>query len=216
MNPKTTTTTAARTAGQTTLPVASAAGFPASGNYYVRIDNVILQVTGGQGTTSWTVARGQLGTAAAGHASGAVVTALANDWYATFSGVPAGSANLKVTYKGKNCGSTTGTTCAALTTNLPQQTVRICNWTIAGAAGCSSSTSAGWVTLLPPPAQPQVVGSTDVSSTWTLPGSGSAYIGTGTYAGQVRVLVHTQRWTAPSPTAFSTWGNLMKIVYDAP
>ena len=60
------------------------------------------------------------------------------------------------------------------------------------------------------------VGSTDVSSTWTLPGSGSAYVGTGAYKGQVRVLVHTQRWTAPSPTAFSTWGNLMKIVYDAP
>jgi hypothetical protein len=55
-----------------------------------------------------------------------------------------------------------------------------------------------------------------VSSTWTLPGSGAAYVGTGTYKGQVRILVHTQRWTAPSPTAVSTWGNLMKIVYDAP
>jgi hypothetical protein len=28
--------------------------------------------------------------------------------------------------------------------------------------------------------------------------------------------VHTQRWTGTSPAAFSTWGNLMKIVYDAP
>ena len=60
------------------------------------------------------------------------------------------------------------------------------------------------------------MGSTDVSSTWTLPGPGSAYIGTGAHKGEVRVLVHTQRWTGPSPTAFSTWGNLMKIVYDAP
>ena len=34
--------------------------------------------------------------------------------------------------------------------------------------------------------------------------------------GQVRVLVRTQRWTAPNPTPFSTWGNLMKLVYDAP
>jgi len=175
-----------------------------------------MQVTGGQGTTTWTVARHQLGTTAATHPNGATVTALANDWYATFSGLPAGAANLKVTYKGKNCGTTTGTTCAALTTNVPQQTVQICNWTIAGAAGCSTATSAGWVTLPPPPAQPQGVGSADVSSTWTLPGSGSAYIGTGANAGQVRVLVHTQRWTAPSPAAFSTWGNLMKIVYDAP
>jgi hypothetical protein len=104
----------------------------------------------------------------------------------------------------------------SLTTNVPQQTVKICNWTIAGAAGCSSATSAGWTTLLAPPTQPQAVGSTDVSSTWTLPGPASAYIGTGSYAGQLRVLVHTQRYTAPAPTTFSTWGDLMKIVYDAP
>ena len=32
----------------------------------------------------------------------------------------------------------------------------------------------------------------------------------------MRVLVHTQRWTAADPTAFSTWGNLMELVYDAP
>ena len=212
VNPKTTTRPTATTAGQTTITVASAAGFPTSGNYYIRIDNEVLQVTGGQGTTTWTVSRGQLNTAAGAHASGAVVTALANDWYATFSGVPAGAANLKVTYQGKNCGSTTATTCVALTTNVPQQTVKICNWT----AGCSTPTSAGWVTLSPPPSNPQGVGSTEVSSTWTLPGPASAYVGTGANAGQVRVLVHTQRWTAPSPTAFSTWGNLMKIVYDAP
>jgi hypothetical protein len=216
VNPKTTTTTASRTATQTTIPVASAAGFPASGAYYVRIDSEVVQVTGGQGTTTWTVARHQLGTSAAPHPSGATVTALANDWYATFSGLPAGAANLKVTYKGKNCQNTTGATCAALTTNVPQQTVQICDWTVGGAAGCSSGTSAGWVTLPPPPAQPQGVGSADVSSTWTLPGPGSAYVGTGTHKGEVRVLVHTQRWTAPSPAAFSTWGNLMKIVYDAP
>jgi hypothetical protein len=144
-----------------------------------------------------------------------VVTALANDWYATFSGVIAGSQNLKITYKGKNCTGTTGTICNALTTNLPQQTVKICNWTIAGAAGCSTATSAGWVTLPAPPAQPQAVGSTDVSSTWA-PSGASQYIGTGAYKGQVRVLVHTQRWTAPSPATFSTWGNLISLVYDAP
>ena len=45
------------------------------------------------------------------------------------------------------------------------------------------------------------------------PGVGASYIGTGNYAGQVRVLVHTQR---TGSTSFSTWGNLMKIVYDAP
>jgi FtsP/CotA-like multicopper oxidase with cupredoxin domain len=218
VNPKTTTRTGTTTftAGTTTLPVASAAGFPASGNYYIRIDSEVLQVTGGQGTTTWTVARGQLGSAAAAHAANATITALANDWYAGFTGVPVGATNLKVTYEGKNCGNTTGTSCTAIPGNLPQQTVKICNWTIPGAANCSTSTSPGWVTLTPPPANPQAVGSTDVNSTWTLPGSANAYIGTGTYKGQVRVLVHTQRWTAPSPTAFSTWGDHMKIVYDAP
>jgi FtsP/CotA-like multicopper oxidase with cupredoxin domain len=216
VNPKTTTRPTTTSIGQTTITVASAAGFPTSGTYYIRIDNEVMQVTGGQGTTTWTVLRGQLGTAPATHALNATVTALANDWYAGFTGVPTGASNLKVTYKGKNCANTTGTTCVAIASNLPQQTVKICNWTIAGAAGCSSSTSAGWVTLPAPPAQPQSVGSTDVSSTWTLPGAGAAYVGTGTYKGQVRILVHTQRWTAPSPTAFSTWGNLMKIVYDAP
>jgi FtsP/CotA-like multicopper oxidase with cupredoxin domain len=216
VNPKTTTRPTATTAGQTTITVASAAGFPAGGNYYIRIDNEVLQVTGGQGTTTWTVARGQLGTPAVAHLSGAVVTALANDWYATLAGLPAGAANLKVTYKGKNCGNTTGTSCAALTSNVPQQTVRICDWTIAGAGGCSTGTSAGWVTLPPSPSQPQGVGSAEVSSTWTLPGPAGAYVGTGAHKGEVRVLVHSQRWTAPSPAAFSTWGNLMKIVYDAP
>ncbi len=138
VNPKTTTRPTATTAGQTTITVASATGFPASGNYYIRIGNEVMWVTGGQGTTTWTVARGQLGTSAATHPSGAAVTALANDWYATFTGLPAGAANLKVTYKGKNCSNTTGTTCVALTGTAPQQTAQICDWTIAGAAGCSA------------------------------------------------------------------------------
>ncbi|GAA4250547.1 multicopper oxidase domain-containing protein [Dactylosporangium darangshiense] len=216
VNPRTTTSTAATSAGQTTVTVASAAGFPAAGSYYVRIDNEVLQVTGGQGTTTWTVARGTLGTTAATHASGATVTALATDWYAGFTNLPAGAQNLKVTYKGENCATTTAGTCTAMTGNLPQQTVKICDWTIAGAAGCSTATSSGWVTLPPPPAQPLSVGSTDVSSTWTLPGSANAYIGTGANTGQVRVLVHTQRWTGPNPGTFSTWGNLLALVYDAP
>jgi hypothetical protein len=216
VNPKTTTRPTATTAVQPSITVASAAGFPTAGTYHVRIDNEVLAVTGGQGTTTWTVTRGQLGTLPATHAVNATVTALANDWYAGFTGVPAGSQNLKVLYKGKNCETTTGTTCTAIAANLPQQTVKVCDWTIGGAAGCSTATSAGWVSLPPPPAQPQNVGSTDVSSTWTLPGVANNYIGTGANSGQVRVLVHTQRWTSPSPAAFSTWGNFMKIGYDAP
>jgi hypothetical protein len=215
VNPKTTTRPTATTAGQASITVASASGFPAAGSYYVRIDNEVLQVTGGQGTTTWTVLRGQLGTTAATHAANATVTALANDWYAGFSGLPAGAENLKVTYKGANCNTTTATTCTAFTSNPPQQTVKICNWTVSGAAGCSTATSNGWVTLPAPPGQPQSVGATDVRSTWTLPGPADAYIGTGAYKGQVRVLVHTQRWTAPT-APFSSWGNFMQLVYDAP
>jgi len=216
VNPRTTTRPTATTAAQPSITVASAAGFPTSGNYYIRIDNEVMQVTAGQGTTTWAVSRGLLGTSAATHAAGATITALANDWYGSFSGVKAGSTNLKVIYQGKNCGNTTGAACTAISTNLPQQTVKICNWTVPGAAGCNTAASPGWVTLPAPPSQPQDVGSTDVSSTWTPTGLASQYIGTGTYNGQVKVLIHTQRWTAPSPTAFSTWGNLLALTYDAP
>jgi hypothetical protein len=216
VNPRATTRTSATTVGQTTVTVASAAGFPTSGNFYVRIDNEVLQVTAGQGTTTWTVARGQLGTTAATHVNGATITALMTDWYAGFGGLPAGAQNLKVTYKGKNCGVATDNSCPAVTTNLPQQTVKICDWTVAGAAGCSTPTSSGWVTLPAPPVQPQTVGSSDVSSTWTLPGPASAYVGTGPNNGQVRVLVHSQRFTPTAPATFSTWGNLMTLTYDAP
>jgi FtsP/CotA-like multicopper oxidase with cupredoxin domain len=216
VNPKTTTRgSGLMTAGATTTTVTSASGFPAAGNYYIRIDNEVMQVTAGQGTTTWTVARAQLGTAAATHAAGATITALANDWYAGFTGLPTGAQNLKVTVKGKNCANTTGTACTALTTNLPQQIVKLCDWTIAGANGCATATGNGWVTLAPP-SSPVSVGSTDVTTTYTLTGSTSRYIGTGSLKGQVRVLIHTQRWTAPSPTPFSTWGNFMQLVYDAP
>ena len=57
----------------TTITVTSAAGFPTSGNYSIRIDNEQMLVTGGQGTKTWTVTRGPGGTAAA-HASGAAAT----------------------------------------------------------------------------------------------------------------------------------------------
>jgi hypothetical protein len=215
VNPAVTTRTTATTAVQATIAVASAAGFPAAGPYYVRVDDEVMQVYGGQGTRTWRVLRGQLGTAAVTHAAGATITALATAWYAGFMGLPAGARDLKLTYKGVNC-DTVSTPCTATPSNPPQQTVKICNWTIAGVAGCSTANSRGWVTLRPPPAQPRSVGSPDDGSTWTLPGSARAYIGTGANSGQVRVLVHTQRWIGPDPGTFSTWGNLMALEYDAP
>ncbi len=69
----TTTTTADPGAGGTTLAVTSAARFPASGNYKIRVEAEVMRVTAGQGTLSWTVARGIDGTTAVAHASGVTV-----------------------------------------------------------------------------------------------------------------------------------------------
>jgi hypothetical protein len=57
----------------TSLIVTSSSGFPTSGNYVITIDSEQLLVTGGQGTTTWTVVRGFNGTSAATHANGATV-----------------------------------------------------------------------------------------------------------------------------------------------
>jgi hypothetical protein len=70
----TTLTAAIATTGATSLTVASATGFPASGNYTIQVDSEQMTVTGGQGTTTWTVTRGVNGTTAATHLNGASVT----------------------------------------------------------------------------------------------------------------------------------------------
>lgn len=70
------------TSGGGTLSVTSAASFPATGNFRVRVDDEIFKVTSVSGTT-FTVTGAQEGTSAANHSSGAditeVVTALAWD-----------------------------------------------------------------------------------------------------------------------------------------
>jgi Tfp pilus assembly protein PilX len=67
-----TTLTSAISSSQTTIAVQSAAGFPTS-QFKIRIDDEVMTVTGGYGTTSWTVSRGANGTTAASHASGQTV-----------------------------------------------------------------------------------------------------------------------------------------------
>ena len=57
----------------TTLTVTSAAGFPADAQYRIRLDDELLLVTAGAGTTTWTVTRGIEGTTAATHSNGAAV-----------------------------------------------------------------------------------------------------------------------------------------------
>jgi len=60
--------------GATTLTVTSATGFPVAAAYRIRIGDELLLVSGGAGTTTWTVARAQESTTAAAHLSGAAVT----------------------------------------------------------------------------------------------------------------------------------------------
>ena len=60
--------------GDTSIPVVSAAGFPSSSQFRIRIGNELLLVTGGAGTTTWTVTRGIETTSAAAHSLGDAVT----------------------------------------------------------------------------------------------------------------------------------------------
>ena len=57
----------------TSLVVTSAAGYPNSGQYRILVDAEIMLVTGGQGTTTWTVTRGIENSIAASHLTGAQV-----------------------------------------------------------------------------------------------------------------------------------------------
>jgi type II secretory pathway pseudopilin PulG len=80
----TTTLSGAMSASQLTLPVTSAAGFPAAAPFLVKIDSEVILVSGGAGTTTWTirdstgqpvrVGRGYLGTTPATHSAGVPVT----------------------------------------------------------------------------------------------------------------------------------------------
>jgi hypothetical protein len=68
-----TTLSAAMNATQTTLTVASATGFPVS-TFRIRIDDEYMMVTGGFGTTTWTVTRGANGSTATTHVSSQTVS----------------------------------------------------------------------------------------------------------------------------------------------
>jgi hypothetical protein len=69
-----TTVAQAANATQTTLQVASAAGFPTIGSFTIKVGNEYMLVTGGAGTTTWTVVRAQQGTTATAQSIGASVT----------------------------------------------------------------------------------------------------------------------------------------------
>jgi uncharacterized protein YceK len=84
-----TTLNSAITASQTTITVASSTGFPTT-QFNVRIDDEYMTVTGGFGTTTWTVVRGAKGSTATAHVSSQSV-----DWDTTPSGMISWNATTK-------------------------------------------------------------------------------------------------------------------------
>jgi Tfp pilus assembly protein PilV len=72
-----TTLASAITSSQLTMSVASASGFPSTSPYIVQVDSELILVSGGTGTTTWTIRdiseRGYMGTTAAAHSAGAAV-----------------------------------------------------------------------------------------------------------------------------------------------
>jgi hypothetical protein len=68
-----TTLTAGVGENDTTIHVSSAAGFPSSGQYRVRVDDELMLVTAGAGTTTWTVTRGIENSHPLFHLSGATL-----------------------------------------------------------------------------------------------------------------------------------------------
>jgi uncharacterized protein YceK len=84
-----TTLSGAMTSTQTTLTVASATGFPSS-QFLIRVDDESMLVTGGFGTTTWTVTRGASGSTAASHVSGQTLV-----WNTATSGVIGWNATTK-------------------------------------------------------------------------------------------------------------------------
>jgi hypothetical protein len=119
------------------------------------------------------------------------------DWYGGLSGVAQGALNLKVSYRGY-CSTTTTT--AAVPCN---QILSIWNW--------RTST---WV-----PVDSRTVSAETTVSNAAVPASPAGrwldYLGTGVYAGQVRIRVFDYR-PAAGGTQFRSRGNFMKLVYDAP
>src|SRR5579859_5844365 len=70
------------TAVATSMKVLSALSFPSqsTANYRVLVDSEIIQVYGGQGTTTWPILRGMEGTSATTHNDGATCTLQVSAW----------------------------------------------------------------------------------------------------------------------------------------
>ncbi|MFO0847303.1 MAG: glycosyl hydrolase [Gemmataceae bacterium] len=64
---------AAVAAADTAIPVVTANAFPTANGFLAKVGSEVVKVTGGAGTTTWTVERGQQGTTADGHLVGETV-----------------------------------------------------------------------------------------------------------------------------------------------
>jgi uncharacterized protein YjbI with pentapeptide repeats len=95
--PVTTTLTGAINNSQGTITVNSSTGFPSRGTFVIQVDSEKITVTAGNGTTSWTVTRGQYATSPAGHSNGSTISlqqAGANLTGATLTGTNLANATL--------------------------------------------------------------------------------------------------------------------------
>lgn len=69
----TTLSAAITTTTATSVSITSSASFPQTGKFWIKVDDEIMYVTAGAGTTTLTVTRGQEGTKASTHANAATV-----------------------------------------------------------------------------------------------------------------------------------------------
>jgi hypothetical protein len=101
-----TTSTVLLTNATTSMTVAGFANFPASGNFYIKMANEYMQVTAGQGTTTWTIVRGVLGSTAIAHASGDNIYLVPFGDVAVYDHTPAVSAHTMQTGAAQSTGTT--------------------------------------------------------------------------------------------------------------
>ena len=167
--------------------------------------------------TTWTVdSRGQLGTAAAAHAPERHADRSGHRLVRELLRRRGRRAEPEGDLQGQELRQPTGAACAALTTNLAAADRQDLRLDDRGRTAARPRPRAGWVTLPAPQASRGRSGSTEVSTTWTVPGPSAALSSAPARTTGRCSCSSTPALDGDGPTPFSTWGNLMKLVYDAP
>jgi hypothetical protein len=102
----------------TSLVVASATGYPSSGNFRIKVENELMIVTAVSGTT-WTVTRGVESTTAASHSTGVAINAVLS---------AGGLTGILSPYPAKYTTTYTSVTSATITHNLGTVAVMVACW----------------------------------------------------------------------------------------